>query len=38
MEYVEYLPGAIAAAAMTARLVIFFGFEKRARKPRLHAV
>lgn len=37
MEYVEYLPGAIAAVAMAARLVIFFGFE-RARKPRLHAV
>ena len=37
MEYVEYLPGAIAALAMAARLAIFFGIEKRARKPRLHA-
>jgi hypothetical protein len=38
MEYIEYLPGAIAAVAMAARLVMFFGVEKRARKPRIHAV
>jgi hypothetical protein len=34
MEYVEYLPGAIAAVAMATRLVMFFGVEQRGRKPR----
>jgi hypothetical protein len=37
MDYVEYLPGAIAAVAMVVRLVTFFGFEQRARKPRTNA-
>jgi hypothetical protein len=37
MEYVEYLPGAIAAVAMLVRLVSFFGFEQRARKQRANA-
>ena len=32
MEYVEYLPGAIAAVAMTVRIVTFFTVEQRVRK------
>jgi hypothetical protein len=32
MEYIEFLPGAIAAVAMTVRIVTFFTVEQRARK------
>jgi hypothetical protein len=29
MEYVEFLPGAIAAVAMTVRIVSFFTVERK---------
>jgi hypothetical protein len=32
MEYIEFLPGAIAAVAMMVRLVSFFTVEQRLRK------
>ena len=32
MEYIEFLPGAIAAVAMTVRIVTFFTVEQRVRK------
>jgi hypothetical protein len=38
VEYIEFLPGAIAAVAFTVRLVVFFRSEQRPRKPRLTAV
>lgn len=37
MEYIEYLPGAIAAVAMVVRLATFFGIEQRGRKSRSNA-
>jgi hypothetical protein len=37
MEYVEYLPGAIAAVAMTVRIVAFFTVEQRVRKSTANA-
>jgi hypothetical protein len=32
MEYIEFLPGAIAAVAMIVRLLTFFTIEQRPRK------